>query len=96
MRYTNPRLLYCTLHTRDDSLMSSSTATNNQGAKRHHSTTKRIKRMKQFTSNSTQSHILGPVSAQSGTIWANMAYQYFFGRLETIPPLLSDDGRSGK
>ena len=32
------------------------------------------------------------VSARSGTVWAGQAYWYFFfDRLQTIPPLLSDD-----
>jgi len=32
-----------------------------------------------------------PCRARSGTVWTSMAYQHFFGRLETIPSLLSDD-----
>jgi len=50
--------------------------------------------MSSGTLNSTIPYPLDKVmvSARSGTVWAGQAYWYFFfDRLETIPPLLSDD-----
>jgi len=31
---------------------------------------------------------LAGTRARSETVWAGMAYRHFFGRLESIPPLL--------
>jgi len=39
--------------------------------------------------------IFTPIRARGGMVWAGMAYRQFFVRLETIPPLLSDDCKTG-